>query len=92
MADETYTAELVQFMRPRGDMQSVTTQLPIATEPRYQEMLAAGCRLECEELKTEEVSVTIKNDEEDVDIEVSPNGPDVQVGLVAMLERGLWNS
>lgn len=48
---------------------------------------------EAEMLRTGEVSLTISDPKEemDVDIEVMPNGPDVQRGMVAMLGRRLWH-
>lgn len=88
----TFEAQLTQFMRPNGTSKSVTTTLPIEVEPLYKSMLAAGCRLEAEVLRTDEVSVTVSNvvSEVDIDFLVTRNGPDVISGIVAMLRRESW--
>lgn len=87
---ETYSADVIQFLRPDGRQKSITTQLPADTYDAYRAMLAAGCRLEAEVLLTEQVSMTITRDGEDLDISLTPNGPEVQVGVAAMLRAGLW--
>ena len=87
---KTYTADVVQFLRPNGRQKPITTQLPADTHDAYRAMLAAGCRFETEVLRTQEVSVTITRDEKDFDISVTPNGPEVQGGMVAMLQARLW--
>jgi hypothetical protein len=58
----------------------------------YLDMRKHGCNFGTEVLLTGEVSVTVEDrkNEVDVDIEVIPNGPDVQKGMVAMLSRRLW--
>jgi hypothetical protein len=86
------TVKLIQFLRPDGRENPVETDLPDCANDDYQDMLAAGCRFEAEMLMTDEVSVTISDDGSDIDISLTPNGPEVQRGMVAMLSRRLWRS
>ena len=88
----TYTADVIQFLRPDGLQIPITTRLPIDTHDAYQAMLAAGCRLEAEVLLTGEVSVTIADTtaEVDVDCRVIENGPEVQEAQAAMLRAREW--
>lgn len=88
---DTFKADVMQFIMPHGDENPTSTQLPIAAEPLYLAMLEHGCRFEAEMLQTREISVTITSQDDDIDISITPNGPDVQVGMVAMLERQPWN-
>ena len=86
----TFPAKLTQFMRPSGTAKSVTTDLPLTSEQLYHDMHTYGCRLECEVLTTDEVSVTVSNDDGDHDFSVTKNGPEVQEGIVSMLWRQCW--
>lgn len=92
MSKATYTAEVLQFMLPHGRQNPTSTELPIETREAYQEMMASGCRFEAEMLMTGQVSVTISNpkDEEDLDFSITRNGPEVQAGMIAMLQRRRW--
>ena len=82
--------DVVQFLMPDGRQKEITTELPDECEGLYRNMLECGCRFEAEVLTTGEVSVTISDDEGDVDIVLSKNCPDVQGGMAAMLQRQLW--
>lgn len=90
IADATFRVDVTQYLRPYGRTRSATTELPIATEMLYRDMLAAGCRFESEVLMSGLISTTISNCEADVDCEVNLNGPEVQAGMVLMLERQAW--
>lgn len=81
---------VTQYMRPDGRKVQANTELPDAIERTYMNMLGAGCRFEAEVLTTGEVSVTVTNDEEDVDSEVVPNGPEVQAAMLRLLQRKAW--
>lgn len=88
---KTFTAKLTQYMRPDGRQQAVETELPVEVLGAYKHMENFGCRLECEVLRTGEVSVTVTHpDMGDIDISVNPNGPEVHEGLVRMLNRRVW--
>lgn len=92
--DETFEAEVVQFLMPDGRRRDTSTKLPMACRPAVEEMQKAGCRFEAEMLTTGEISVTISNPKEgeDIDISLTPNGPEVQAGMIAMLDRAMWKS
>jgi len=87
---KTFRAELTQFLRPNGRQKRQYTNLPINIQPLYSEMLIANCRLEAEVLMNNMVSITVSNGEEDIDISLTRNGPEVQMGMVAMLQRRRW--
>ena len=90
----TFEATLTQFMRPSGMSKQVATELPSEVEPLYKQMLETGCRLECEVLRTGEVSVTVSNvaAEVDIDFSVTKNDESVHSGIVAMLRRHAWST
>ena len=87
---DTFQATAIQFLRPDGRQRTVWQCLPIEHKPLYDSMQEADCRLECEELRTGEVSFTVSNGEEDLDISLTSNGPKVVEGLLAMLKRESW--
>lgn len=86
----TYIVEITQFMRPSGRTVATSTPLPVNTKTKYFDMLKANCHFEAEVLSTGEISLTVSNSTSDVDCEITSNGPEVQAGLVKMLERGGW--
>jgi hypothetical protein len=85
-----FVAHLTQYMRPNGTPKQVDTDLPIEVQPLYEDMQKNDCFLECEVLTNGHVSVTVTNADQDVDISITPNGPEVQQGIAAMLKRQLW--
>lgn len=88
----TFEAQVMQFMRPDGRRNPTSTMLSDEVLTHYKEMQSAGCRFEAEVLLTGQVSVTISDNEEDMDIEIVPNGPKVQDALEKMLKRKLWKA
>lgn len=66
-----------QYLMPDGRQQSVWIKRDERIEALAQEVIAAGWRFECEMLQTREISLTVSDGEEDVCIEVGPNGPEV---------------
>lgn len=91
---KTFTADVLQYLLPDGRQKKINTELPAELESAYRDMLACGCRLEAEVLTTGEVSVTIFDlgTEDDRDISVTPNGPEVPAGMIAMLQREAWKT
>ncbi len=85
-----YQADVIKYKGPYGESVHTSTPLPFGTYDYYQDMLSADCYFEAEILRTGEVSITITNNEMDVDIEITPNGPEVQEGMVTMLKRQRW--
>jgi len=92
MSNQITTVQVIQYLMPDGRTRFVKTDLPIEVQQDYNDMLASGCRFEIEMLQTGHVSATIFNPEkeEDVDISITSNGPDVQTGMVEMLKRRQW--
>lgn len=85
-----YLAKVTQFCLPNGKERETFTNLPIGTQAAYLDMINHGFRFEAEILRTDMVSVTITGDEMDIDISVTTNGPNVQKGMIDMLNRALW--
>jgi hypothetical protein len=90
MSEIEFEASVVQFMRPDGVEKPQVCNLPTEVLPAYLEMRDHDCRFEAEELQDGMVSVTISSGEEDIDISLTANGPDVREGMIAMLERHKW--
>lgn len=92
--NERFQVPVIQFLMPHGERRETSTNLPVSCRELFNDMTRAGCRFEAEMLTTLQVSITISNpqDEEDIDISVTLNGPDVQAGMIAMLERQLWEA
>jgi len=88
--EEIFEADVIQFLRPDGRNRYCRCSLPIEQQSAYLEMLDYDCRFEAEELQNGTVSVTISNGEEDIDISLTANGPEVREGMIAMLERHGW--
>jgi hypothetical protein len=53
-------------------------------------MIAAHCRLEAEVLINGVVSMTVSNWENDLDMELHPNGPGLQEAIARMINRRAW--
>jgi len=82
--------DVMQYLLPKGHQRPMTVELPDVHKDAYQQMIGLGFRFEAEILTTDEVSVTVCDGEEDIDINISNNGPDVLTGMSKMLERELW--
>ncbi|KKM98521.1 hypothetical protein LCGC14_1157110 [marine sediment metagenome] len=88
--NEFYTVKVTQYLLPDGRQKQITTELLKISEKDYLDMLKAGCYFEIEMLRTGLISITITKDEVDIDIEVIPNGSEVQEAMVKMLARRVW--
>lgn len=80
-----------QYMRPNGRPLIRSTELPVTVKPLYDDMTARGFRFEAEVLSTGLVSITISDDNSDVDVDVVPNDPSIQNAMVKMLKAERWN-
>lgn len=76
-----------QFMRPNGRAVEVSIERPAGIAAKAEALIAKGYHFECEVLTTCEISLTIANDDGDLDIEVVSNGPDVPLGVDRLIER-----
>lgn len=83
------TVTVIQYFPPNGIRGTRLTEITDELKNEYDDMKAKGYQFEAEVLSTGEVSVTISKDE-DIDIEIVPNGPMVQKALEQMLRRKKW--
>ncbi len=79
--------EFTQYLMPDGAQKKIHIARPEAIETKAREIMSKGFRFEAEMLTTGEISLTISDGEEDLDIEVVSNGPDVPVAVDRMVER-----
>ena len=81
--------EFTQYLLPDGRKKIIHILRPDHIAAYAQHIEADGHRFECEILRTGEVSLTIHHidDEEDRDIEVVPNGPEIPKAIDRMIER-----
>lgn len=66
-----------QYLAPDGRKKPVYIERPRSVFEKASDIVAKGFRLECEVLIGDLVSLTIAGDDEDLAIEVVPNGPGV---------------
>lgn len=78
-----------QYLRPDGRRQAVTILMPHDVADKADQLRAIRLVLECEVLRTGEVSLTITDQEEehDVDIRVVPNGPGVPEAVMDLVRK-----
>lgn len=77
----------IQYMRPDGRKSPFTTEVSDDLRDKWGEVRRSGLRLASEHLITNDVSVTLENDEGDFDIEVTPNAPGKPVAAVEAILR-----
>lgn len=77
-----------QYMRPDGRKVEQFAPMPEGYEEKVKAILAAGLKFEAEVLTTGTVSLTISNGEEDIAIELSSNGPEVEKALIRLIDTG----
>lgn len=77
-----------QYLMPDGRKTAVTIDRPQPISDLAHCIIAKGFRFECEMLSDyRTVSLTISNDDDDHEIEVCSNGPDVPARIDAMVTR-----
>lgn len=80
--------EFIQYLMPDGRPQIVRIDRPDVIARKAAEIMKLGNRFECEMLSDyATVSLTITDDQGDVDIEVVPNGPEVPMAVDRLVER-----
>lgn len=80
------TVTVRHYYRPNGRHQDEETDLPDDCAPFYEAMQKFGCRLTAEAMGNL-VSICIEDDEQDFDLDITVNGPEVQLGYAKMLKR-----
>jgi hypothetical protein len=84
MADIPFT----QYLMPNGRKSPVLIDRPDDVAAKARAIIDRGYRFECEMLSDySTVSLTIADDDDDHEIEVCPNGPEVPVAIDRMVER-----
>ena len=81
-----------QYMLPDGRKKDTGIERPAAIEALASKIIEAGFRFEAEVLGTGSVSLTIvgqneEGEEDDLDIEVVENGPEVREAIDRMIMR-----
>jgi hypothetical protein len=79
--------EFTQYIRPNGRPTTVTIDRPEEISALAAAIVKDGFRFECEHLTTGHASLTIAGPDDDEDIEVVPNGPEVPVAIDRMIKR-----
>lgn len=79
--------EITHYYRPNGRRKIECTELPDKHQKQYETMQENGCNFAAEVLTNNMVSSTIENDEEDLAIRVTVNGPEVQAAMIEMLNE-----
>ncbi len=71
-----------QFMYPNGHKVETGIDRPTEVWAKAMALIAQGFRFEAEVLQSSgEISLTIADDEEDLAIQVCPNGPEVETAV-----------
>lgn len=83
--------QFTQFLRPDGDKRSTLVSRGKDVEEKARRLKEAGLKLEAEILPTGVVSFTVfdPGTEEDIAIELSPNGPEVGDAVDRLIERAI---
>lgn len=77
----------IQYLRPDGRKVEVSIDRPDEIAGLADRIIERGYRFECEHLSTGHASLTIAGADDDEDIEVVRNGPDVPVAIDRMVKR-----
>lgn len=83
MPDISFT----QYLRPDGRPVPVSIDRPADIADKAERICSRGFRFECEHLTTGHVSLTIAGPDDDEDIEVVANGPDVPEAVDRLVKR-----
>lgn len=86
---DTGSIPFTQYLMPDGRIRQIAIDRPKDICDKALDIIKAGYRFEAEMLRTGEISLTIFciADEEDVDIEVIPNGPEVPLAVDRLITR-----
>jgi len=76
-----------QYLRPNGRKAEVSIDRPDEIANLAHRIIERGFRFECEHLTTGHASLTIAGPDDDEDIEVVQNEPDVPIAIDRMVKR-----
>ena len=85
--------EFTQFVLPRGERKPTRIERSPEIETLAEKFIAGGGWFECEVLRTGHVSLTAcmnrKNGDNDLEIEVVPNGPGIGEAVDRLVQRAV---
>lgn len=81
--------KFTQYLLPDGRQKQITVDRPDEIEKMADSIISRGLRFEAEMLTTGAISLTVHDpkEEDDIDIEVVANGPEVPVAIDRMITR-----
>lgn len=71
----------IQYLRPNGRKEAVSIDRPDDICAKADSIKRQGFRFECETLTTDDVSLTISDDDGDYSVKVVPNGSGIPVAV-----------
>lgn len=83
------TIEFTQYLLPDGRKKSITMDAPADIAGMANTVKERGGVFEAEILTTDEVSLTVLYNEEDIAIEVVPNGPGIGEAVARLVKSAL---
>ena len=86
-ATKEYDIPFTQYLMPNGRKVAVTIARPKEIYDKAMDIIKAGYCFEVELLTTGHVSMTITDNDDDHDIEVVDNGPEVPMAVDRMITR-----
>ena len=76
-----------QYLRPNGQAVDIYFQAPDHVFLKAEQLIADGFKFEVEVLTTGEISLTVSDGEEDIAIELCPNGPGIEKHVEALVDE-----
>ena len=76
-----------QYLRPNGRAVDIYFQAPDHVFLKAEQLIADGFKFEVEVLTTGEISLTVSDGEEDIAIELFPNGPGIEKHVEALVDE-----
>jgi hypothetical protein len=76
-----------QYLRPNGRRRQVSIERPSLVEKMADHVISRGYVFECEELSNGTCSLTVTNDEGDLEVELCRNGPEVSDAVDVLVKR-----
>lgn len=83
---EEFSVPFTQYLLPNGRTKQVAFGVTGETAVKARSILDKGCKFEAEMLPTGMVSLSVSDGEQDIAIEVTPNGPEIPEAVVRLVE------
>ena len=81
------SVKFTQYLMPDGRKVPNSIDRPEVIEKKAESIISRGLSFECEMLTTGQISLTVSDGQQDIDIEVCQNGPEVPISVDRMIER-----